>query len=253
MLIVSPLINLAARAAGPRVAHRIYLKRLERWRTYEPEYYLLDHLVDPRRLAPDIGANEGIYSGRLAQLSPRTHCFEPIPWFAAALRRKLGPEVTVHECALSSQPGNGVLRIPYRNDVEMHGTSTLEAGNPLQGSTHVREVQCALARLDDVIAEPVGFAKIDVEGHELAVLEGAERILREDRPVLLIESEKRHNAQAPESIFRHLADRGYGGFFLAKDGLKTLSAFSADRDQRVGEVDVFDRAYINNFIFVPGG
>jgi hypothetical protein len=41
--------------------------------------------------------------------------------------------------------------------------------------------------LDSVIKEPVDFLKIDVEGHEAHVLEGALRILKEDRPVVQIE------------------------------------------------------------------
>jgi hypothetical protein len=41
--------------------------------------------------------------------------------------------------------------------------------------------------LDSVIKEPVDFLKIDAEGHDLHVLEGALRILEEDRPVVQIE------------------------------------------------------------------
>jgi len=256
MILVSQIIDVAGRIGGPRFAHNLYLKRLERWGTYEPEYYLLDHLVDPSRAAIDIGANEGIYSGRMAQLCPRVHCFEPIPWFAAALRRKLAASVVVHECALSNRAGTGELRIPYHDGTEMHGTSTLEADNPLPGSTHIKPVPCRLARLDDEIDEPVGFIKIDVEGHELAALEGADRILREQRPVLLIESEKRHNHAAPESIFAFLEARGYTGFFRREGRFWGVSAFRAAIDQDpanvAGNVKSKTVPYINNFIFVPG-
>ena len=109
---------------------------------------------------------------------------------------KVDPNVTVHQIALSNRDGNAQLRIPYDGALEMHGFSTLETGNDLQGSTHVRPVDCILKRLDDVVREPVGFLKIDMsEGHELAVLQGAIRILKNDRPILLIESERRHQAE----------------------------------------------------------
>jgi FkbM family methyltransferase len=253
MFLVSPLIDFAVRLGGPRLQHRVYLSRLERWRTYEPEYYLLDHLVDPSRAAIDVGGNEGLYAGRMSQLCKQVHCFEPIPWFAEALRRKLEANVTVHQCALSNRQGQAELRIPYRGDVEMHGTSTLEQDNPLPGSTHVKQVPCKLERLDDVIREPVGFIKIDVEGHELAVLEGAGRILAEHRPVLLIESEKRHHAGAPEVIFQHLARFGYDGFFLLGGRLTGLSAFRADEHQPAENAMQRGKLYANNFIFIPGG
>jgi FkbM family methyltransferase len=67
-------------------------------------------------------------------------------------------------------------------------------GQFLPGSTHIKLVSCNLVRLDDVVTEPVGFIKIDVEGHEIAVFEGAQRMLNEHKPILLIESERRHNA-----------------------------------------------------------
>ncbi len=247
--VVSRLLDMAARAAGPRVAHLHALRRLEWRRSFEPEYYLLDHLIDRRRLALDVGANEGNYAGRMAQLGARVHCFEPIPWFAQALREKLDPAVVVHHCAASNRAGNGVLRIPYRGETELHGISTLEPANTLAGSTHVREIPCRLVRLDDAITEPVGFIKIDVEGHELAVLEGAERLLREHRPVLLIESEARHSAGAPHNIFRHLTERGYVGCYLLDGRPAGLSTFEPQIHQREENAMQAGRLYVNNFIF----
>jgi FkbM family methyltransferase len=255
MIIVSPIVDLAGRIGGPRFAHRIYLKRLARWRKLEAEYDLLDRLVDPVRAAVDVGANEGVYSGRLSQLCGKVHAFEPIPWFADALRKKMDPNVDVHQIALSNRDGNAQLRIPYDGALEMHGFSTLETGNDLRGSTHVRPVDVILKRLDDIVREPVGFLKIDVEGHELAVLQGAIRILKNDRPALLIESERRHQAEAPESVFRFLTDLSYSGFFVKQNRLNALSVFRREIDQaveNVGKPATDPQPYINNFIFLPG-
>lgn len=255
MIGVSQLINLTCRIGGPRFAHDIYLRRIERWHNFEPEYFLLDHLVDPQRGAVDVGANEGVYAGRLSQLCPQVHCFEPIPWFAARLQQCLRPNVIVHEAAASDHSGQGDLRIPYRGEVEMHGTSTVEASNPLSDSTHTRVVPCKLVRLDEAIEEPIGFMKIDVEGHELAVLRGATGILTRDRPVLLVESEKRHNAAAPKSIFAFVAGLGYEGFFLQDGRLYALSAFSVAMHQDPANRSGGTRKvgmYVNNFIFIPG-
>jgi FkbM family methyltransferase len=208
-----------------------------------------------------VGANEGIYAGRMAQLTSKVHCFEPIPWFAEALRQKLSRSIVVHEIALSNRSGTGDLRIPYRDNVELHGTTTLEPGNPLPGSTHVRVVPCILRPLDSCIDQPVGFIKIDVEGHELAVLEGAQRILARDCPTLLVESERRHNFTAPESVFEFLQGLGYAGAFLKEGRIQPLSLFDSKVDQAPENVpDIHSSKtaeerrrtsgpYVNNFIF----
>lgn len=256
MFLVSQVIDMYARLAGPRTAHEIYLRRLERWRTFEQEYFLLDHLVDKDRVSVDVGANEGIYAGRLSQLCRHVHCFEPIPWMAEALAAKLRDNVTIHKCAATNRAGRGVLKIPYDRGVAQHGTSTIEASNPLPDSTHHEEVPCDLVRLDDVVAEPVGFIKVDVEGHELAVLQGAERILSNDRPVVLVESEHRHNPDAPESVIALMSDMGYGGFFMADGRMRPLAAFNRERDQESGNLVIangrYERTgtYVNNFIFL---
>jgi len=45
----------------------------------------------------------------------------------------------------------------------------------------------AVDRLDDIVAAPVDLLKIDVEGAEMAVFEGAKRIIAEDRPIIIVE------------------------------------------------------------------
>jgi FkbM family methyltransferase len=237
MFLISPMLNVVARCRGPVAQHNLHLSRMGRWRKGEPEWHLLDHLVDPARAAIDVGANVGLYAGRLAQLCPRVHAFEPIPWLADALAAKLPDNVRLHRIALSDQPGTAELRIPFRADVEEHGLATLEDNNRLEGED-IRRVACTLARLEDVVTEPVGFIKIDVEGHELAVLNGARRILREHRPVLLVESEKRHHPGAPQNVFDLMREEGYSGLFLSGGLPRGLGALGPD-------------CKAVNFIFLP--
>lgn len=215
MFLVSAILDGLGSLAGPRARHDLYLNRLMRWGKGEPEWRILDQLVDSTRAAIDVGANQGLYAGSLSRLCPKVHAFEPIPWLAVALRRKVHSNVQVHNMALSNRSGEAVLRIP----IEDNCLTTIDDSNKLPTGLYVREVTTPIARLDDVISEPVGFIKIDVEGHELAVLQGSLETIRKNRPTLVVESEKNHNPVCPEAVFALLAGEGYSAFYL-KDGVR---------------------------------
>ena len=56
--------------------------------------------------------------------------------------------------------------------------------------------------------------KIDVEGHELNVLNGAVELLERCQPVFLVEAEDRHRAEATRLVFEFFRSKSYRGFFL---------------------------------------
>ena len=64
---------------------------------------------------------------------------------------------------------------------------------------------------------PISFIKCDVEGHEFAVLRGAERLLARSKPALLVEIEERHG-QTVSEVVGYLSDRGYGCQSLKRNG-----------------------------------
>ncbi|MDO9713104.1 FkbM family methyltransferase, partial [Paracraurococcus lichenis] len=194
--------------------HLRYRARCLLWdikRDYEErEYYLLPFLVDSSRAAVDVGGNYGSYAGKLATLTRRVHCFEPNPATAAGLRARMPRSVIIHEAAASNRDGTADIVIPRSLGATRAGAmATIESDNPFAAIPGSERIGIRLVRLDEAIREPVGFIKIDVEGHELATLEGAERILREDRPALLVESSPITHPEAPRHIFDFLAARGY--------------------------------------------
>lgn len=250
MIFLSTLLDVASRIGGPRFAFRLQLLRWQRWRNVEAEWLILDRLVDPTRAAVDVGTNFGLYAGRLAQLCPHVHCFEPIPWLAIELASRLPRRgVTIHQIALSNQHGTAELRIPYDSAGEEHnGLSTLEAVNSLGGRETIRVVQCEIEQLDAVVRQPVGFIKIDVEGHELAVLQGAHNILQRDRPTLLVESQSLTNAAAPGNVISFLASLGYTGHFYAAAKHHDIADFDPELHQNPRNMGN-ECPYVNNFIF----
>jgi FkbM family methyltransferase len=137
-------------------------------------------------VAIDIGANLGEWSVPLARAvgpAGRVLCCEPNPPIAAALAATLRinnlVQATVVEAGLSAEDGAGTLA-PHAGNSGMARLDTT-------GGIAVR-----LCRLDTLVAEQalarVDLVKIDVEGHERAVLEGGTDTLRRFRPALVFES-----------------------------------------------------------------
>jgi len=79
------------------------------------------------------------------------------------------------------------------------------------GSEHFRE-DVAADTLDNIVDRKVDWLKIDVEGHEQAVLEGATRILSEDKPVLQVEMSDENQAMGPYTLSSLLTLIGTAGY-----------------------------------------
>jgi FkbM family methyltransferase len=160
----------------------------ENWRYGEPELRLLKSLVDPNRVAIDVGAADGVYSYFISKIAKRCIAFEPNPVLFRILKLNL-PNVHIYHAALSSSAGGASLRVPVVNGVGYFGWATIEPENTLSElePNEIRSIEVPTLRGDDLDLGDVGFIKIDVEGHELSVLEGLRATIMRCRPVLLIE------------------------------------------------------------------
>jgi FkbM family methyltransferase len=228
--------------------------------SHEPELRIVPFLCDPEKIAVDIGADVGVFSVQICEFSRKVIAFEPRPRQAAELAAMfscLGLPVQVEEVALSDHAGTAELRV-LTEDV---GRSTIEAANTLEdedGSAK-EQVTVNVRKLDDYGLTDVAFIKIDVEGHEVSVLEGASQTIERSLPFLLIESEDRHRANSVADVTAFLHRRGYSGFFLNEGVLVDLDRFvpSVHQDGRNigGWKEGWARRgiYVNNFLFAPAG
>jgi FkbM family methyltransferase len=138
-------------------------------------------LLDPGELAVDVGANLGYMTsilaaktgpaGKVWALEPHPQVFERLQANVARWRStpSLG-QVLPQPHALGERAGMATLWIPPRFE-ENVGLARLSSTPPSEGQTCAIEV----VPLDDLLAasEKVGLMKVDVEGAELQVLQGA--------------------------------------------------------------------------------
>lgn len=127
------------------------------------------------RVFADIGANFGLYAVHAARSGAfeAVHAFEPDPRNLAQLRANLLlngllEAVSVHETAVSDR--DGVVSFAFGGD-------RFTGQNRVPAQKTADSVEIPAKRLDSVFGQNDGIClKIDVEGHEMAVLEGASGI-----------------------------------------------------------------------------
>ena len=220
-------------------------------RTREPEEALVPFLVRPNAVAIDVGANRGAYTKILLTRTRNIICIEPNPENCRVLARVFGKDVRVITGAASDRNMDVVLRIP---DAES-GCATIEEGN-LSFPDAFKSIRVKAFRIDDLKLEDVSFVKIDVEGHELAVLEGAKETLKKHRPSILLEAEERHRAHAVATVRGFLEPLGYEGYMLEGRTLVSIRHFDPAVHQNAGAAEQrrltgrSGNLYINNFIFL---
>jgi FkbM family methyltransferase len=221
---------------------------------------VVDQLVGPGGIAMDIGAHRGYFSARLLQLVGPTgsvHAFEPNPVHLPRLRvmARRQPNLLVHAVALSDRGGSAELMVPVVAGERYEGMGGLDDPWYKLGADF-EAIDVPVARADDFAAGGVSFVKCDVEGHEVEVFAGAERILAQ-RPTLLVEIEHRHRDVDPHSTIERLTAFGLEAWAVFQDGLRPASDFDLERDQlaHLGDPrgELMPQGYVNDFLFTRPG
>lgn len=153
----------------------------------QAERRFLEHSLSPDSVLIDVGANQGLYSLLASRLSPQGSIFavEPDPDLHLCLEQNIFTNglknIRAIRCAASDRPG--MLRFaPGRLN---RGDNRVQAQAQDQSSAVSFEVPAN--RLDDLVpATKVDLLKVDVQGWEIPVLKGAERILSENRSIIVL-------------------------------------------------------------------
>jgi FkbM family methyltransferase len=215
-------------------------------RRMEPELALALTLAG-QGMFIDVGANEGMWSAAAAKKYKRVVSFEPDRGLCMHLRKVLPANVTVYGIALSDRRGDAQLLTPLLDGAPLESRSSLN--QTANGNVRCLERVVACAPLDDFGFAGVDVVKIDVEGHEAAVLEGSRALIERERPYLIVEIEERHHPGKSDAIISGFASKDYGCFYLEAGSLVPLESKSVAELQPPARR--VDGVPINNFIFCP--
>ncbi len=171
----------------------------------------------------DIGANLGHILMEIVAAAPKGQhfAFEPIPELYASLKKRFSKNTTVYNYALSAKKGTAAFNYyPQRPAV----SGFRERNNQILQEPTLLTVQ--VEKLDDLIPENISIdlIKIDVEGAEYEVLQGAKKVLQRNKPIVLFEcglGGADVYGTTPDEIFDLFTDCGLG--------ISTIEYFNAKK------------------------
>ena len=163
---------------------------------------IVDWYIDEDSIVWDIGANVGVFTFASASVAKKGYilAIEADIWLAGLLRKSLllkencELNIEILPCAIANQDGIAKFLIAQRgrasNSLEITGSRSQAGG--------IREkITVPTLKLDTLLDffSPPNFVKIDVEGAEAIVLDGASRLLTEIRPTIYIEVGNKANKE----------------------------------------------------------
>lgn len=254
---LSRLVSISLQRSAPRAMHALRVFRHVIVKPFEKELRVVHRFIRPGTAAIDVGANLGLYSHTFARSAEVVLSIEPNPLLARYLRTVLPSKCRVLEVALSNATGEQQTLIVPKDPLgySQHALGALKVGEQrittIDQTAAIHTVRCQTLDAARSGITETSLIKIDVEGHELAVLEGATHTIRHDHPVLLIEVEIRHNRRWRD-VFQLLEEYGYRSFFLAKNRVCRLDYDSVPNLQYgspLGTASARPDTYVNNFFF----
>jgi FkbM family methyltransferase len=215
----------------------------------EKELFLLRALVRPGDVCVDIGAAGGAHlfvMARQAGQWGRVLGVEPRPGSLRVLERLvrlagLSARVSLHQLALTDRAGTIELRIPVvPTRAHLRGSTQDADGAAAFSRLPHRRIEVRTDTLDALVAgeglKQVDVLKCDVEGAELLALAGATRVLRELRPVVIVEADDLHQRRfdaTAQDVVDAITAHGYTPHRYRRGMLELVEGVDGDEDDYV--------------------
>ncbi len=195
----------------------------------------------------DVGAHQGDFLQMILDLAPagKHWAFEPLPQLCEQLKARF-PAVEVREMALADFEGSAQFKW-VKNAAAWSGLELQQ----LPVESEVREIPVEVRKLDQILPQGyrTDFIKIDVEGAELQMLEGARATIEKFQPMVLFEHAAIHNQHygtKPEDLFQFFQDCDMGIYRMDLELNYGIEEFKAI--YHISHQSNYDRTAETNFI-----
>lgn len=182
--------------------HDYIRKEAAKWR--EPEYIV------------DVGAHVGVWTIPYKMIFPSAKilCIEPSSFNFEYLRENIKPfHPDITAIRVAAGPESGRLRIACPTPLQKYMPNAAESGTVSRyGNSDILAEIVPMKPLDEIVERRVDWMKMDIEGYEIPALKGAERILKEDRPILQVEvreSNQQMGGRTAFELLQYIDNRGY--------------------------------------------
>ena len=174
---------------------------------------IINSLEKSDGIALDIGANHGIYTAQLAEKFGTVYAFEPHPDNVKILKevQKAHPNIHIMEKVISKTNGPYKLYCCSKDDGS-HTINKTYKDVKIWGYNSKNFIKVPGITLDtfwENLNKPIEFMKVDIEGAETSIFEGAKKMLKNNTMTIILEV---HHFVDSEAIYKIFKKLGYKFF-----------------------------------------
>lgn len=185
------------------------------WEKYLHDVF--EHFVNKDSVVIECGCHIGIHAVKLASLCAKFYGFEPMPKTNELLNRNLKlnniENATIFKKGVSNKEGKTKYSWIENKNEGGAGLDDNPMGTPEWAKESIEKIEVELMTIDSLNLSKLDFMKIDVEGYEPLVIEGAMETIKRHRPVIAMEVWQNHsggvNIEYTQKLFKGLLDIGY--------------------------------------------
>ena len=238
----------------------IYLIKINK---FEIEISALSKIINKDYVCLDIGCCHGSYARIMSKFGKFVYAVEPEKQNFIYLKDVLINEnIDLSNIAISNKNITSNLYIPINKKKNLTALSSLSNNfTEFKFSNKFKVQKIKNITLDKFIKikkiKKIDFIKIDVEGLEFAILQKSMFILKNLKPLLMIEIHKDKN-NIYKKTFNLMTKMKYECFYLKRETnklkkfkLKDIKVLQSEKFKIIKNKDFFDQSYIQNFFFIP--